>query len=429
MTAPTRDDEPASFGTYTVEELADALREDPVIVQQIMGNGHTAEVDEALTALADEVDHPVFVALVNTPRGLAEESPGQDLASRLHAALGEDGLYVVSVDTEVGHLEWQGYGAGVPRRNDFFGVNPYPDHEDQDLPDQSAAGEAAELLATAANDLEALPSDELEAYRTSDLWARPGTGAAYDVDVPTDGTYAVVATGLGVGLAVLAWFVLRTVARWRELAPAPGPAAPAPGIPRVLSPQEKGRAARAAPPARPAPPTADGVRRVADRELTALARAQTKAARAGRAADPTVQHLVDGSRTTAETLLDTPGTDHDRALLDALGGLVLVRTARHALGHPGATTYRPCFFNPWHGEATTEVAAPAGSRGDQVELPACDRCRRGADSPELRDPLEVKVGRRRRPYWEDDTVWARTGFGAIADDLWSAVLDDRRSRR
>jgi len=37
--------------------------------------------------------------------------------------------------------------------------------------------------------------------------------------------------------------------------------------------------------------------------------------------------------------------------------------------------------------------------------------------------------RRLRPYWENDDVWARTGFGAIDDDLWRAVLADRQAAR
>ena len=33
-----------------------------------------------------------------------------------------------------------------------------------------------------------------------------------------------------------------------------------------------------------------------------------------------------------------------------------------------------------------------------------------------------------RPYFEGDDVWARTGFGSLADDLASQVMAARTSR-
>jgi len=407
----SRDDEPLDAPTWSVEGLAAALREDPVVVQEIMGNGQRDAVDAALTELVDGADFPVYVALVQSPGGLADDRPEDELASLLHAEIGEDGLYVVSLNPDLGHVGWQTYGAGVPGKWDIYGVNPPPANGDWT---SSAAGQAAELVASALNDAEPLADDQLAEYRTGDLWVDRGSTLSEDISAPTEGTYAVVATGLGVGVAIVAWFVLRTLARWRELAPG---AAVARGVPTGTRPATVADTATA--------PAAHDVRRRAEKELSVLDRTLLRRSTAG--LDPTHEQRLDGSRTAARTLLDA-GDGRDADLLESLGALVLVRTAQRLLAQPSAA-YRPCFFNPWHGEGTARVAAPVGT-GDQVDLPACERCRRAQHRPELSDPLVVRGRLRRlRPYWEGDDVWARTGFGAISDDLWRTVLEDRRAAR
>ncbi|NPC95700.1 hypothetical protein [Nocardioides sp. zg-DK7169] len=409
-----REDEPLDAPTWSVGGLAAALREDPVIVQEIMGNGQRDAVDDALTELIDGADFPVYVALVQRPGGLADDQPEEELASLLHAEIGEDGLYVVAVDTVVGHLGWQTYGAEVPGKWDIYAVNAAPENGERT---SSAAGEAAELVATALNDAEPLPGDQVAEYRTGDLWVDRGSTLSEDISAPTEGTYAVVATGLGVGVAILAWFVLRTIARWRELAPATPVAA---GVPRGTTP--------GAGPANRAAPAVHDVRRRAEKDLADLDRALLRRSVTVSPAltDPAREQRLDGSRTAARTLLDS-SADDEADLLATLGALVLVRTARRALEDP-ETPYRPCFLNPWHGEASARVTAAGG--GDQVEVPVCERCRRAQSRPELADPLQVRTRfRRLRPYWEGDDVWARTGFGAISDDLWRAVLEDRQAAR
>jgi hypothetical protein len=40
----------------------------------------------------------------------------------------------------------------------------------------------------------------------------------------------------------------------------------------------------------------------------------------------------------------------------------------------------------------------------------------------------VPHGRHRRPYYEADDVWARTGFGALVDDFAAQVVAARGAR-
>ena len=415
---PLGPDEPAVDGTYTVDELAARLQQDPVVVQQLMGNGQRDAVDAALTDLAASADYPVYVALVNPPAGLQGDDPSGELASLLHARIGEDGLYIVSADPDVGDVSWQTYGAGVPAKYDLIGVNEPPDSSEY-APRQSAAGDVAELVATAANDLRPLPGNQLEDYRTGDLWVRAASGQAREVDPPTSGTYAVVTTSLALGLTVTTFVVLRTIARWRELAPAQAPkrsARPEPA-PRRQEPRRPGGFLM---------PHGPEVRAAVERELDGLASAIDKAHRRRTVSAETMQ-TVEGSRTSAEAVLaDLPAVVGDRspALLDAVGALVLVRTARAAVDRPDAPAYRACFINPCHGKGDHLLAAPAGT--DEVELPVCRLCHRDADRPERYDPLLV-VGRwgRARPYYDGDSVWARTGYGAFTDELWREVSASR----
>ena len=384
-----------------------------------MGNGSRDQVDAALTELAASADYPVYVALVSPPPGLREDDPSGELASLLHAQIGKDGLYVVSADPDVGLLTWQTYGAGVPQKYDLSGVNKPPDNGEH-APRQSAAGEAAELVATAANDAQPLPDDQLEDYRTGDLWVRAASGQAREVDPPTTGTYAVVTTSIALGLTVTAFLVLRAIARWRELAPAAAAkrSVRSKPAPRRDQPRQPGGFLA---------PHGPEVRAAIERELDDLASAVEKAHRRESLSREAMQ-TVDGSRSTAEALLaDLPEDipDHSPALLDAVGALVLVRTARKVVTDPGAATYRPCFFNPCHGTGAHWLTAPAGT--DEVEVPVCRLCKRDADRPERFDPLVV--GRRwgaPKPYFELDSVWARTGFGAFTDELWRDVDDSRR---
>jgi hypothetical protein len=394
-----------------------------VVVQQLMGNGRRDDVDSALTSLATSADYPVYVALVNHVPGLQAQDPNGELASLLHARIGKDGLYVVSADPDVGLVGWQTYGAGVPAKYDLYGVNKPPD-DGEYAPRQSAAGEVAELVATAANDARPLPDEQLEDYRTGDLWVQAASGQAREIDPPTSGTYAVVTTSIALGLTVTAFVVLRAAARWRELAPA---AAPRRAVSRRPSPPERRQPPRPGGWLRASGPE---VRAAVDRELDDLAAAVEKAHRKGRPPAPEAMQTVEGSRMTAEAVLaDLPALIADRspALLDAVGALVLVRTARRALDTPDGAPYRPCFFNPCHGRGDHTLEAPAGT--EEVEVPVCRMCRRDADRPERFEPLLVDTRwGRPRPYYDGDSVWARTGYGAFSDELWRAVDDSRRPR-
>jgi len=435
----------------TIDELATALAQDPVIVTQAFGNGHTAQADDELHQLVDDLEAasgvPVYVVVARGPDGLAVGDPLRDLATNLHTRLAEtDALYVLRVDT----------GDGV--RGDVVGFGDAPDTsvlnavDSQFAPDGGTDAGVSEV-GLAARDLGVLlqgpdiPRSEYDAYRQEVVWRSPPQPSYEDFVPPQAGTYATFGTMAFVTVAVGSWLVLRNVARWRTTAPdaarvearrrarevragraAPGqngtssPAARADRVPAV--------------PASVATPAA--LRRTVDAELERLA--ATLERTAGTALDDERRQLADGSYDTARSLVDrlddTPvGTPDDGDVPDLVGALVLTRTAERALDGGSRrrrppSPYRPCFFDPRHGEGTARRTVAVGS--GELEVPACAACRR-ATTTDLR-PLETLVGgrfgrRRRRAYYELDDVWARTGFGALVDDLWVPVSTDLRQRR
>ena len=82
----------------------------------------------------------------------------------------------------------------------------------------------------------------------------------------------------------------------------------------------------------------------------------------------------------------------------------------------GGKARRPCFFDPRHGAGTNATRWQLGTQ--ETDIPACRACAQAIEQD--RAPLALQDDG--RPYFERDTLWARTGFGAIADDLPQRVL-------
>lgn len=137
------------------------------------------------------------------------------------------------------------------------------------------------------------------------------------------------------------------------------------------------------------------------------------------AAQEAYQEALDGMTGARRRL--TP----DAPTVDLVGVLVLVDRARRLLARAAALDAgrRPpapeplCTFHPLHGRAASTV----DWRPD-LRVPACAAC--AADLQAGRTPDALRDGD--RPYFEADTVWARTGFGALSDDLLGRVSRGER---
>jgi hypothetical protein len=198
----------------------------------------------------------------------------------------------------------------------------------------------------------------------------------YDDPARTENAVAIVAAG-GAGIA---GFVIPTVRWWRR---------------------RPGRRAGVAPVVREPGPEA------AQEASEALQRVAATIAAAEHPADEAFDLYSAASKAQQEA----------RTPVDSVGVLVLAHDAAAVLA--GGPRPRRCFFDPSHPGETTPTRWRLGR--EEAEVPACPRCVRALHAGRAPDAL----GDRGRPYYERDTVWARTGFGAIDDELAAKVLAGR----
>lgn len=98
-----------------IDQLAEQLRTDPVVIEVAMGSGRADEYDDRLTTLVRELPFKAYVALVEQPAGLSADASDQlpallhrRLQEPVHRRLQEPGLYVT--DTTEGILQVETFG-------------------------------------------------------------------------------------------------------------------------------------------------------------------------------------------------------------------------------------------------------------------------------------------------------------------------------
>jgi hypothetical protein len=158
---------------------------------------------------------------------------------------------------------------------------------------------------------------------------------------------------------------------------------------------------------RPVEPDEATFRRRAHRRLEKLAKELDAAA------DPP-DEAFEAQRAASKAIEDA------RRPIDWVGAVVLASGGLAAMrGKDG----RPCFFNPLHQRARHRTRWKRGRK--TVEIPTCDECSHALRKG--RRPQELHDGG--RPYWERDTVWGQSGFGALDDDVALRVLRGEVRRR
>ncbi|KRF18830.1 hypothetical protein ASG90_02745 [Nocardioides sp. Soil797] len=398
----------------TVAEIVAHLDQDPVLVEEVMGNGHTAAIREALDAKAADSPVPVHVVLTKAPAGLTTDNTAEELLTLLHARSGEDGVWFVAT-ADTGHTALAVYGD----------IDPGVDNDETQLSMAvtSAQSKVTSAIRSGCSDCFSTPAIEaglvldtvnaglpesggsalddaqIDAYATS-TWQGTQTQSAFyeDAEMPTPGLYAVVATMAALCVGVVAYRLLQAIGGTTH--------------PRRGSSAEASRGSSSSPRAAKKP------------QLDPRADLQRWQARA-----------TAETRKLSKALGDTPGTDDwqrrdvasdclDRAeprvdstdLLEVVGALVLARTGMHAVSDkPGQ--YRCCYVDPRHGGAATE-----SSLGGGISVPVCGACAKALRVGSELDPLtEATMFGGRRPYYEGSTVWSANGFGALGGDWWKQV--------
>ncbi len=354
----------AAPGDSRATQLTRELQRDPVYISPSLSRVTTSEQVADLRRQVADMPFRTFVAIVPRYRDEPGSRLAGDLSTVLRDRIGEDGLYVLSDGSST--IEARAFGVrtqGEIRRVGSTVLDAVPTRD----------GPIARV---------SFALDHLATGRTSDRSVR-SVGDAND-RLP----YLVMAGGAAVGLFVPL-----------------GVVAVLPGSPRRRAEDRARRAAlKAAGPAPDptisSPDAADAQREARDALLTL-----GKAIEA--APDPS-----DDVMRTFEAATTALGWDDARPV-DHVGAMVLATRAQRALD---GDIPAPCFFDPRHRDGDR---ASRWRRGKQdVVIPVCSTCARALS----RDKTPVSLGDRGRPYWEQDTVWARTGFGAIDERVADAVL-------
>lgn len=395
----------------TVDQYVTALRANPILVQQVKGAGHTDAVRKKLAELAAALPYPVHVALVQDPTDLQSDDVARDLASALRRRLDSPGLYIVAA--QQGILQIQVTGTAVDQTELSLAHYDVLKALVKKLPKEldgrtTSALEAQLTLEVAAapgfahydfekqQDKPVLTDSQITAL-AHEPWGAPAQ--LPDVDSESHlGKRWMVATTAGLGSFLLVGMSLVGWPGWRRTTKSQKP-----------RPTSSGRV------------PIETVRRHAEESLTSLA---------GKLADlpPTPVHpeiAADAlaAREAAEWALRGQYVDVVGALTLAQSGLADVeRAGRERAGDP----YRPCWFNPLHGSATTETMWRYGDA--EVSVPVCRQCDRAVRANRTPDVLRVGDSASSRAYFEEKSVWVSTGFGALVDHYGASVLRERGAR-
>ncbi|MGH3357264.1 MAG: hypothetical protein ACRDO7_00580 [Nocardioidaceae bacterium] len=396
-----------------MDEIVEALEDDPILVHETMGAGDTAGTKERLADLTADLPFDTYVALVNTPQEVIAQTddPSGYLIQVLHNRLRRPGLYVVQALD--GTLEVEAWGVDVDGTTVSLRSSDNARLVNEQLVDTH--GErirtlpppvAAEIALRSADDPPSEPGSESYATLSDD-----------EVDEIAQLPNAYVSTAQIVGPAPdsrtgFLWMIATTTGLLVLLA--------GQQTLRRAWPRRQHNPKPSKPREQPVEVSIDDVRARAGRELTELARELARAP--ADVPHPAYAQQAMLARDAAEHVHDSSD------LADVAGSLVLARSGRRDVVRASAPerseAYRCCYFNPLHGESATQIGWDFGDA--QLSVPVCVECERRQESGRTPDLLVVPDGRRERPYYERDDVWARTGFGSIADDLGNLVLESLR---
>ncbi|WP_119726796.1 hypothetical protein [Thermomonospora amylolytica] len=390
------------------ERIAAALRRSPVYVDRSLASALPPAKRSRLLARMRASPIPIFIVIVPLVKGGTWDDP-DELATVVHDRLGRDGAYVTLDDFD-GQLNARQWGGTEEQRRDTEYAVQVPfflkEMKDATLADRllkavdliiAGRGYAEYEKATAHLDRDR-PSRRAEPVRP----VRPDDG----------GPPVVPLTAAGVGVAAVAGLV---VWRWRRGG----------RVRRAENPLLMPRTALAV--ARQA--NEDELREQAAREVVTfgelLDRTQVDTG------EPRVHELM----TRALDAYQAAGKvlDSARGVPDLAGVLVLVDQGRDALASAKSLADQGkeippgplCFFNPLHGDAVTAIDWRPLGRRDRLRIRTCRECTKAVRDHRTPDVLVDRAGGRAVPYFEADperSVWARTGYGQLRDDLIQRVL-------
>ena len=399
----------ASAAAAEPADVAKALERSPVFIDPQLDGTISPAAGKRIERAIDRLDRDVYVVLVPLENEDRFEGRAREYLAALRTHIDRDGVFVVSESGD--YLMAEEFRGGLERRSetlrDATTLANFADREPGDARRTllQKVERLVALLRESPQRIAALTKayDEESERRARERRSAPDSPFSRDRggDGGGAGTVLVVllvVALIGAGLAFAAW------RRGRGARPAEGPRPVVPD--RVF---EHALAARRA-----------ELREDADGELLALATLlDEQPVPAAEEAQDAYQRALDAYTAARRCAVD------DAPTVDVVGILVLVDQARGDLARAAAldTGRRPpvrtplCAFHPLHGRSAKVVAWRRG-----LKVPACAAC--AAAVRRDRDPDALRDGD--RPYFEGETVWARTGYGAFADDLVERVSRGER---
>ncbi|NED96684.1 hypothetical protein G1H11_15345 [Phytoactinopolyspora alkaliphila] len=396
----------------TIDDIVEHLRADPVLIQPAMGMGDTRAAHDLLVDLAADVDGPVYVVLADTPEDLAAtDGVSEQAAALLRSELG-DGLYFVDFIDGPRYVGAWGPTANVDQRVTAEALQYVVANGPGEYPRASTLLEAVLTVRAAAEPGEPLPVEVVDEY-AEQPWAFIPTEHYERADALAGRWVATLGTGIAILVAgsimtgVVHAVTSRTTRRQGGSGGRDGS--------RTHAGRGTGRGGAGKTTSRRPEADADIPADIADvaRNRWERARRRFENLNARELALPPAS-AAEEALDAAERVLET------RDELDAVGAYVLSLQAERELrriGKANVPRFRPCFINPMHPEARETVRIA----GSTIDAPVCPQCRREQGSF-----MVVRTRWRRRPYVETNTVWARTGYGALVDNLARHVLENRR---
>ncbi|WP_157036187.1 hypothetical protein [Streptomonospora alba] len=347
--------EPYVISTGRVAHVAEALGDDPLYVDPLVGLPR-----EGLDGAAEEFgDAPVPVYAAVVPLGLEDESGGDHevLAAALAAVAEREGIYLVAgrVTGDTTRVRAAAYGLGADYSLNF-------------AMREAEAATPADALRQAVAALDEVELTPGGSYTPAFADREPSTPAPRMERYWGEGVApGFLAFGLGVAPAAIGLvFLLLYALRVRR----------------------------------------GGGNIVGDRILRRLAGRETARLRAllARREDALPEALLPQADAALLTAEARPRT------LDLLGVVVLARRTLAEAEDPGAAPLEPCGVNPLHPWATERTRIPVGRSG---KAKVCERC--SALSPEARSArvLRLRAGGTAHAYdAKPNDPWIRHSFGA-----------------
>ncbi|WP_210491711.1 hypothetical protein [Patulibacter sp. SYSU D01012] len=393
---------PTASAAVDTAKVARALERDGVYVDPLFRDVVSPRQERTFARLAGEASPRTYIALVPLERGDRFDGDPQKLATALQGRLGpKAGAAVYLLRSSNGGLRAQDYSTGrfayPTKASQAERVAQYED-VDGEQPEWNVRELLQRYFAVLKQPNLAQRAEKAKGGDDDADYDRPAGGRGTSEGSPVgDGGAPVLALVL-VAVLVLA-AVVGLLARRRGARHADDAMPVLPD--RVF---EHARAAQRS-----------GLRLDAETELLQLSELLDAQAVPNReAAQDAYQRALDGYTAARRTL---NGTDR---IVDVVGVLVLVDMARAELarakdldaGRKPRVRKALCFFDPLHGRAKRTVGWERG-----LQVPVCAECAAAMSGRGQLDPLRDGD----RPYFEADTVWARTGFGAFDDDLIGRV--------